>query len=110
LSIVGALAVVTACGGRSAASSPAVPPPPNAAAIVVMRNIAFVPQTVTIHVGQTVAWEFDDGTTAHNVTFPGFASPDRTSGYYSHTFTTPGTFPYQCTIHRGMDGTVIVTS
>jgi plastocyanin len=32
-----------------------------------------------------------------------------TSGTYSHTFTTPGTYHYQCTIHSGMTGVVIVT-
>jgi plastocyanin len=27
----------------------------------------------------------------------------------SHTFDRPGTYPYRCTLHDGMDGRVVVT-
>ncbi len=78
---------------------------------VVLKNIAFnPPQTVTIKAGQTVAWKFDDGSIVHNVTGSGWASNDMDSGYYTHTFTAPGTYDYQCTIHSGMTGVVIVTA
>lgn len=102
--LFGALLLLAACGK----SIPAAPPPPNSA-LVIIKNIAFNPNKVTIKVGQTVAWKFDDGTIAHNVTFANFASNDMTSGYYTHTFTTAGTFAYRCTIHSNMDGTVVVT-
>jgi plastocyanin len=100
------LVLVSACGGGTPA---AAPPPPNAAVTVDLHNIAFNPRTVTIKAGQTVAWHFDDGSIVHNVTGNGWASSDLDTGYYTHTFTTPGTYNYQCTIHSGMDGTVIVT-
>jgi len=100
------LVVLVACGSSTPT---AAPPPPDAAVTVVLHNIAFNPQTVTIKAGQTVAWKFDDGSIVHNVTFATFASSDMDSGYYTHTFTTPGTYNYQCTIHSGMTGVVIVT-
>lgn len=28
---------------------------------------------------------------------------------FSHTFNTPGAFPYECTVHPGMNGTITVT-
>jgi plastocyanin len=103
-----ALVLVVACGGGS---SPAKtePPPTNVAATVDVRNIAFNPKSVTIHPGQTVAWKFDDGSIPHNVVATDWRSPDRTSGYYTHTFTAPGTYSYRCTIHSNMDGQVVVT-
>lgn len=104
--LVAALVILAACGGSSASAQP---PPPNAAVTDIIKNIAFNPYTVTVKVGQTVAWKFDDGTIAHNVTFANFASNDMTSGYYTHTFNTAGTFTYRCTIHSNMDGTVVVT-
>ena len=30
------------------------------------------------------------------------------AGVYTHTFATAGTFPYECTIHGGMNGTITV--
>jgi plastocyanin len=107
LVITGALVVLAACSGST--TKAATPPPPNAAVTVVLHNIAFNPQTVTIKAGQTVAWKFDDGTIVHNVTFNSFASNDLSSGYYTHTFTAPGTYRYVCTIHSNMTGVVIVT-
>lgn len=105
LVLVAGLVVLAACGSSSPAAAPA---PPNSA-LVIIKDIAFNPHTVTIKVGQTVAWKFDDGTIAHNVSFTNFASNDQTSGYYTHTFNTAGTFQYRCTIHSDMDGTVVVT-
>lgn len=37
-----------------------------------------------------------------------FRSPYQSEGYFSHTFDTVGVFPYHCTPHPGMDGTVTV--
>jgi plastocyanin len=50
--------------------------------------------------------------TAHNVTSRGkrrFASsPSMARGTYAVRFTRPGTYRYVCTIHFGMNGTVVV--
>lgn len=100
-----AMALLIGCGSSSPASAS---PPPAAAMTVVIRDIAFNPPTVTIHAGQTVAWKFDDGSIVHNVTGSDWRSADMNSGYFTHTFATPGTFPYNCTIHSGMTGTVVV--
>jgi plastocyanin len=106
--VLAAVAVAAGCGGPSKSASPPTSVPPNTGAVVDIKNIAFNPRTVTISAGQTVVWKFDDGGVAHNVTFGSFRSPDRTSGTYEHTFATPGVYTYQCTIHSGMGGTVIV--
>lgn len=80
---------------------------------VVVSGMVFQPSTVTIRVGQTVTWKFDDRGIAHNVAAAAgaperFASTIMTGGSYSHTFDRPGTYPYTCTLHSGMAGTVVV--
>ena len=71
---------------------------------------AFSPASVDVAVGATVTWNFQ---ATHNVTFafaPGVPSDisDTPSGSAARTFTQAGTFNYQCTLHPGMTGTVIV--
>lgn len=84
---------------------------PNTATVVAGTNQTFSPASVDIADGGTVTWEF--ASLAHNVTFasatgaPGnIATTSNTD--VGRTFNTPGTFDYQCTIHSGMSGTVIV--
>ena len=101
--------VIGGCGGSSKSKTTATTTGgTGGAAIVDIKAIAFHPATITIQKGQTVEWHFDDGAIPHNVTGPDFHSADLTSGTYSHSFTTSGTVNYQCTIHVGMTGTVIV--
>ena len=107
LAVVGVLAV-GAAGCASKTST--IPPGPPAAATVQLRDVAFLPGHVTIHVGQTVRWVWDDAPILHNVTFASFHSPTQSTGTWSHTFTTAGTFPYRCTIHFDMNGVVTVVS
>lgn len=74
---------------------------------------SFTPQQVDLSVGGTVTWHFN-GPNDHNVTFASTAAgtPSNigatSNADVSRTFTTAGTFPYQCTLHAGMSGTVIV--
>jgi plastocyanin len=80
---------------------------------VVMKNINFNPGKVYAHVGQTVTWTNRDDT-PHNVTYasgPKFASsPTFTRGMtWRLKLTTPGVIRYMCTIHPGMNGTIVVT-
>jgi plastocyanin len=77
---------------------------------VVMKNIKFVPDTVTIKVGQTVTWVNQDSAQHDVVANQGeFKSQLFDQGQsFSFTFTKAGTYKYYCSIHPQMLGTVIV--
>lgn len=72
----------------------------------------FAPSAVAIQRGGAVTWTF--GSLEHTVTFAGTtgAPASISSGGYStsisRTFSTAGNFTYQCTIHAGMSGQVVV--
>ncbi len=70
----------------------------------------FTVPSVTIAVGGMVTW--DIGQIAHNVTFNTAGAPQTiattSATAASRTFANAGTFPYNCTLHAGMNGTVIV--
>ena len=71
----------------------------------------FEPQVVAVARTGTVTWSF--GSVQHNVTFSGGGGapaniPTVTNTSVSRTFTTAGNFPYDCNLHAGMVGTVIV--
>jgi plastocyanin len=82
-----------------------------------MRSTAFSPTPDTVAAGVAVTWTNNDGI-VHTVTSaPGsadvFSSGNvAASGTFSHTFNTPGTYSYYCTIHgtptSGMRGTIVV--
>jgi plastocyanin len=79
-------------------------------ATVQIQNFAFTPQNVTIHVGGTVTWKFDDSA-EHTVTAVdrSFNSQPMSSGQtFQHTFTKAGTYNYFCSIHQFMTGTIVV--
>ncbi len=71
----------------------------------------FQPQVVGVARGGTVTWSF--AAVEHNVTFSGGSGapaniPNTVNANVSRTFGTAGNFPYDCTLHAGMVGTVIV--
>ena len=97
-----------------------MPTPTNGQALVVMRNLAFNPSTISIHVGQAVVWRNDDSA-PHTTTsgscsgntctpMPGWDSGTLNPGQsFSFTFNTAGTFTYYCRIHGAMmQGAVVV--
>ncbi|HEV3228622.1 MAG TPA: cupredoxin domain-containing protein [Solirubrobacteraceae bacterium] len=109
-----AVSVAVATSGtpkKKSAAAGAAPASSHAGVTVVMKNIAFVPRTVTVHVGQKVEWINQDST-AHNVTAANgqtFQSPTfGLGGTFSYTPTAPGSIPYVCTIHPNMLATLIV--
>ena len=108
LAAIALVAILAACGSSSNSSASSGGAPSNLGATVELKNNAFNPPAVTIKSGQSVLWKFDDGSIAHNVTGDGYRSSDMSSGTYSHKFTSAGTYHYQCTIHSGMTGQVIV--
>lgn len=72
----------------------------------------FNPASITVNVGDTVVWTHN-GNRPHDVTSIGdgpLNSPRRMmrGATYSFTATTAGTFNYECTIHEGQDGVLIV--
>jgi plastocyanin len=71
---------------------------------------AFSPADLTVDAGTTVTWRNTDGT-SHTSTSDATGWNSATippGGQFSFTFATAGTFPYHCSIHPGMTGTVIV--
>jgi plastocyanin len=80
------------------------------AAEVKIDNFVFGPQTVTVPVGTTVTWTNHDDIPHTVVSTEGvFKSKVRdTDEKFSYTFTKPGTYPYYCSVHPKMTGTVVV--
>jgi plastocyanin len=79
-------------------------------ATISIENFKFAPQTLTVTAGTTVTWKNADDS-PHRIgdkkgTFASAALD--TDGTFSHTFTTPGEYPYICTIHPFMVGKIIV--
>jgi len=100
-----------------------------------MQTFRFYPNALTVDVGDTVTWSFPSGE-PHTVSLLGpnaaFPAPNdptaqapaggtvydastyTSSGFqllgksYSLTFTKPGTYAFQCLLHKGMSGTITV--
>ena len=81
-----------------------------ASAEVKIDNFVFGPQTVTVPVGTTVTWTNHDDIPHTVVSTEGvFKSKVRdTDEKFSYTFTKAGTYPYYCSVHPKMTGTVVV--
>jgi plastocyanin len=71
-------------------------------------GLNFTPANVTVAPGDTVTWTFFAMHTSTSDN-PGGAEPwnsgPLSSGSFSHTFNTPGTYPYYCSIHSFPGGT-----
>jgi plastocyanin len=77
---------------------------------VIMSNRAYDPATVTIKVGDTVTWVNQDAPKHDVVADNGEFKSDLfdKGATFSFTFAKAGTYPYHCSIHPGMTGTIIV--
>ena len=122
LSLLLALTVITAagaCGGSGVTDAPpvVVPPPvvppagPVATTSVDMKGSRFAPSAISVASGATVTFTNSDGYN-HNITFdsPSIAGAGNFATG-SVTVAMPaaaGTYPYTCTLHAGMNGTVQV--
>jgi len=75
-----------------------------------IRDSRYLPPTITVPAGTTDHWINRDEET-HTVTSDtdlfksGGLNLDEE---YTHTFTTPGTYPYTCALHDFMQGTIVV--
>jgi len=77
---------------------------------VFIADFTFIPRTITIHVGTIVEWENLDGvdhttTSDDGVWDSGTLAPGQT---FQYQFIAVGTYPYHCTFHPSMTGTIIV--
>jgi plastocyanin len=79
---------------------------------VTIKDFAFGPKSVTVKVGQSVEFTNTDGVTHTATSTSGaFDTGDLDSGASKAvTFAHAGTFPYHCSIHNSMTGTVTVTN
>jgi plastocyanin len=96
------------------ASGQAGEPPTGAAAKgvneVVAKDVKFTPPIIEVPAGTAVTWKFQDRGVPHDVKGDGFNSgKPRSSGSFTHTFATPGSYDYVCTLHQQMTGRVVVT-
>lgn len=126
--VVIGVGLLGACGGSSSGEESSGQTQSGATSTsdeVTIKTFAFSPDPLTVKAGTKVTWTNDDQI-LHTVT-----SGDRTydaqgmtkgitpSGLFdlklpeqgstgTFTFTEPGTYPYLCTIHPGMDAQVVV--
>jgi plastocyanin len=119
-------ALLSACGGDGGDINQPSNRPPNSISIVSRAETqgtgAFSPNPLTVPVNGVVRWYNDDrdaaggpyggsnGTThtvtADDVSFlSGNLNP---GGTFEHTFAAAGTYPYHCSIHPTMRGTITV--
>ena len=77
---------------------------------VEISGFAFNPQTATVKVGTQDTWTNKDSAThslkAEDGSFD--SGPINQGESFTFQFNTPGSFPYICTIHPSMQGTIIV--
>ena len=126
--LVSAGLLLTSCGGGGGGGYTTAPPgnnnnnnpPPTATTSVTVKNNLFTPTDISVSPGATVTWTWDSCTDDgyggpqtcidHTVTFTdGVASGLKSSGAYTRSFATAGTYPYHCAVHgTGMTGRVVV--
>jgi plastocyanin len=77
---------------------------------VFMQNNSFNPGNLTVAVGATVKWTNKDGVghTVTSTTGEFNSGTIASGGTFTHQFNTAGTYPYRCTIHSNMNGTITV--
>ena len=123
------LLALAACGGGSgstATTKAAAPAASKPGATVNIPLLSFDPVTTTIKTGQTVTWV--NGNDINHVLVEGTYKVDssmlrtvesddkvfnlvvaKKGDTVKHTYAKAGTFTYYCTIHKGMNATVVVT-
>jgi hypothetical protein len=72
--------------------------------------MAFAPAAVTVGLGETVTWDFQDAAPHTSTSDQGFWDSGSRSGAaaYARPFTSAGTFAYHCSLHPMMRGKVRV--
>jgi plastocyanin len=79
---------------------------------ITVGNNFFSPKSFSVAAGGTVTWTWNPGGVDHTVTFDdgSTSSSAQSSGTFTRTFATAGTFTYHCMFHvaQGMVGTIVV--
>jgi plastocyanin len=104
-----ALLVLQCIGPGRAAVLPQEKPAPKTHTVI-MEDMEFTPATLTVKAGDTVEWVNKDPM-PHTATSKaaGFDSDDIAAGKsWKYTAEKKGEFPYLCTLHRSMKGTLTV--
>ncbi|MGE5177807.1 MAG: cupredoxin domain-containing protein [Bacteroidota bacterium] len=113
--VVAALAIAVYSAGCKSSKNPVVPTPAADVTINIVGDLgasSFSPSPDTVLVGQTVAWHNSDGSLTHRVVADNALfnttniGPGSTSA--SIAMNSPGSFPYHCSIHPTMTGTLVV--
>lgn len=107
-------AALVGCGGGGSDDDGGNPTGPSQQSVTVNAtpDLTFSPATVTIAAGRSVTFRF--GSVPHNVFFdaaqgaPADIPTATTNASVTRTFNTAGTFTYDCHVHPGMSGTVVV--
>ena len=100
------LSAMAACGSDSTTTTTT----PTLTTSVTMQSTAFTPTAIQVSPGAVVTWTNNDNF-QHTVTFDGTVGAIAAYSTGAKTLTMPtttGTYPYHCTIHAGMAGTVTV--
>lgn len=105
----GAPAASSGGGGGAAACSKSTGAGTVQAAI---KDFEFDPATVTAKVGDIITWT-NNGPTSHTVTVDNQSGCDTgtiaAGSTSSLTFTAAGSYPFHCSIHSSMKGTITIT-
>lgn len=81
--------------------------PPQEPNTIIIKDFAFNPATLRVPVGTSVTWRNRDSA-PHAISGDGFMSSTLNTGEtFMHMFTQKGTYPYVCSIHPSMKGTII---
>ena len=114
------LVVISACGSSSPTPASSTPTVGTAGVhlgaptvhITATDQLLFSPAMATANVGNIVQWT-SSGTAQHTVTFDSHSELSDVSlvpgGTWEVKFTAAGTYPYKCTVHPGMNGTIVVS-
>jgi len=84
---------------------------PVATNTITADDFAFAPSSITVKTGTAVTWKNADNV-AHAISDDGGGfngSAIAAGASFTHTYTGAGTFPFHCSIHPSMTGTVTVS-
>ena len=114
VALVTGILIISGCAAQKIEPQPT--PTPSSGGLGIKKDVeisgsAFNPSTITILKGASVVWANKDSAKHTIVSDSGDefnSDPISRGGNYAHTFNTPGTYEYHCSIHPSMKGMVIV--